>query len=299
MFNEDFDRIFECFINKNISFGYIFKDLISNVEFIKEDHLDKANTEFNIEWKNYYKIKFIVEKIIKEKFYKSLILRAINIDKLPIQINVLFNFYLDNIEEKIIFIIEVIFQDIFFKDLIKSDFNEEDKLNICKNIENYLSTSLKGLERIYSSLMNNISLEEAWRYVSHPKLFLEISSKDMIYILKDEQINMNSPVELYTKPNNSPNFISLTTLIIKTMRICDFYSEVSFITIKNQNFPSIQLTIKLQKIDNNNCFCSFIIKPLESLLSYPMYCKVFKFWEKRAIEFLQFFEKKSTKNKSK
>ena len=172
MFNEDFDRIFECFINKNISFGYIFKDLISNVEFIKEDHLDKANTEFNIEWKNYYKIKFIVEKIIKEKFYKSLILRAINIDKLPIQINVLFNFYLDNIEEKIIFIIEVIFQDIFFKDLIKSDFNEEDKLNICKNIENYLSTSLKGLERIYSSLMNNISLEEAWRYVSHPKLFL-------------------------------------------------------------------------------------------------------------------------------
>ena len=46
----------------------------------------------------------------------------------------LFNFYLDSTEEKIIFIIEVIFQEIFFKDLIKSDFNEEDKLNISSQI---------------------------------------------------------------------------------------------------------------------------------------------------------------------
>ena len=44
IFNEDFDRIFECFFNKNISFGYIFKDLVTNVEFIKEEHLDTANT---------------------------------------------------------------------------------------------------------------------------------------------------------------------------------------------------------------------------------------------------------------
>ena len=110
---------------------------------------------------------------------------------------------------------------------------------------------------------------------------------------------MNSPVELFTKPNNSPNFIPLTTLIIKTMKICEFYAELSFITIKNENFPSIQLTIKMKKIDNNNCYCSFIIKPLESLLSYPIWCKVFKFWEKRAIEFLKFFEKKSPKNTSK
>lgn len=296
IFNEDFNRIVECFTNENISFPFTFKNLITNFKLIKGDHLNEENTVFLIHWKNYYEITFVVEKIIEINYFKSFIIRSINIDKIPIQIILLFSFYLDSIDEKTIFILELKFQDIFFADLIKYEFNDCDKLNICKNIENYLSISLKGLEKNYSCFIN-ASLEEAWKYVSNPKLFYEkIISKDMTYVLKEGQVNLETPVELFTKSDNSPNLIPLTTLHVKTINISDFYAELTYISIKSEFFPSIQLTIKINKIDNNKCFGTIIIKPLEKFLSYPMYCKVFKFWKKRAMDFLKFFEKKSKTN---
>ena len=199
IFNEDFNRIFECFSNANISINNTFKDLITNFKFIKGENLDEENVEFLIQWKNYYEIKCMVDKIIRENFFKSLIIRTTNIDKIPLEIILLFNFYWDNIDEKTIFIFEIKFQDLFFKDLIISDFNEDDKLMICKNTEKYLSTSLKGLERCYSCLINNITLEETWKYISHPKLFFEIVTKDFIFFLKKDKLISNHPLNYSLK----------------------------------------------------------------------------------------------------
>ena len=88
-------------------------------------------------------IKMITEKIIKTKFYKSFTHSSINIDKVPIQLKITFDFLWDSINEKTIFALLVIYEDDFFTDLINSDFTENDKLTICKIFEDYLKQSLK------------------------------------------------------------------------------------------------------------------------------------------------------------
>ena len=297
IFNEDIERIFESFVDININSALIFKERLLNLKMTKGERLDEENAEFFFCWKNYYEFKMIVEKVVKEKFHKSLTFRSLIIDKLPIQIILTFKFFWDSIEEKTIFINELGYFDDFFGDLIKNDFNENDKIYLCKNIEQYLSKCLKGLERNYSCLINT-SLEEAWYYVSHPKLFYEIITKDLIYVLKDAPISLEAPIDLYVKANDdSQNLIVLTTLNVESMMISPYYAQVTYIALKISSFPSIKLKIQIKKIENNKCFGSIDIKPLDSSLSYEMYCNVFKFWKKRVTDFFNFFEKKGKKDK--
>ena len=297
IFNEHFNRVFECFADAGINLSFIFSNLISNCKIMNGNRFDKENIEFSFSWKNYYEFKMIVDKVVKENLLKSLTFRTIKIDRVPIQIILILSFYWDSIEEKTIYILELKYQDEFFGDLIENDFNENDRNNICKNVEKYLSVSLKGLEKNYSCLINT-SLENAWKYVSHPKLFYETITKDLIYAFKEGPISIEIPIELFIKvDNNNSNFIPLTTLNVQNIIITSFYAQVTYITSKGKSFPSIKLTISIYKIQENKCFGSISVKPLERELSYEMYCNVFKFWQKRVTDFFHFFEKRSSKKK--
>ena len=234
-----------------------------------------------------------INQIIKEKFVKSLTFKSIHIDKVPIIIKLTFSFFWDSIEEKTVFINILEYYDEFFSELINNDYNENDKINICKNVENYLSKYLKGLDRNYSFMINT-SVEEAWKYVSHPKLFYEVISKDLIYALKEGPISLKDPVELFTKDKEG-NLIPLITFDVQSMMISSFYSEVTYISLKKNNFPSVKLTIQIRKIDTNKCFNMIYVKPLDLSISYERYCNVFKFWKKKATDFFHFFEKRGKK----
>ena len=74
----------------------------------------------------------ISEKIIKTKFYKSFTHTSINIDKVPMQIKITFEFYWDSINEKTILLIILRYEDEFFDDLVRQEFTEKDQINICK-----------------------------------------------------------------------------------------------------------------------------------------------------------------------
>jgi hypothetical protein len=294
IFNEDINRIFECFSDIGVN-SHIFNTLIYDLKITKGEDFNQENTEISFFWKNYYNFKMIVDKIVKENLCKILSFKSIIIDKVPIQINVTFSFYWDTIQERTIFINTLEYYDTFFTDLIKNEYNENDHLNLCKNIENYLSKCFKGLERNYSCLIDT-SLEEAWKYISHPKLFYEIISKDMI-VLKEGQINIDSPIELFVKDNSS-KLVPLTTLNVQNMMISPFFAQVTYTTLKNVSFPSIKLIIQIKKIENNKCFGTINVKPLEPSLSYEMFCHVFKFWKKRITELFHFFEKRKKLDKS-
>ena len=150
IFNDDLERVYEGF--KEISDKIIVKyqNLISNIKFHKGNDFDEINAEFSLCWKNYYQIKLIVDNVTKAPSFRSIVQKTLSIDKLPIQITFTYNFYWDSINKKTIFMIELEYQEEFFIDLIKNDFNDEDKMNICKIIESYLSISLKGLDYGYS-----------------------------------------------------------------------------------------------------------------------------------------------------
>ena len=293
IFKEDIDRIFDCFSNIGVNSDIIFKKVMKNLKIMKGERIDRENTEFSFCWKNYYEIKMVVDKVIKEKFVKSLTFKSIHIDKVPIIIKLTFSFFWDSIEEKTVFINILEYYDEFFSELINNDYNENDKINICKNVENYLSKYLKGLDKNYSFMINT-SVEEAWKYVSHPKLFYEVISKDLIYALKEGPISLKDPVELFTKDKEG-NLIPLITFDVQSMMISSFYSEVTYISLKKNNFPSVKLTIQIRKIDTNKCFNMIYVKPLDLSISYERYCNVFKFWKKKATDFFHFFEKRGKK----
>lgn len=290
-FNDYFDRVFDAFAQVKGNVDY--KNLLSNLKFYKGELLDEENSEFSFYWKNYYYIKMIVDKVIKQNLFRSLIIKSIYIDKLPIQITLILNFYWDSINEKTIFILEIEYQEEFFAELIKNDIKNEDIMNICKGLEEYLSTSLKGLET-YSSIHLNVSLEKVWKYLLYPNLFFSIVSKDIISIPNENEINLNEIYELYTKSENSINPTLITSYIVTNITATSNYYNVTYNTYKKISFPNIKLSFSIKKLDNKKCLFYINIKPNEPT-TYEMNCSVYKFWKKRALEFSHFFEKNKKK----
>jgi len=90
------------------------------------------------------------------------------------------------------------YQDDFFTDLIKNDFSDEDKLNTCKIIEKYLSSFLKGLASGYSCELN-APLDQVRKYILLPKLFFQIISKDMIFVINEQKLGWIEDMKYFQK----------------------------------------------------------------------------------------------------
>ena len=90
------------------------------------------------------------------------------------------------------------YQDDFFTDLIKNDFSDEDKLNTCKIIEKYLSSFLKGLDSGYSYVLN-APLDQVRKYILLPKLFFQIISKDMIFVINEQKLGWIEDMKYFQK----------------------------------------------------------------------------------------------------
>ena len=295
IFDDEFERVYEFFTEVTMDLKTTYKPLLTKLKFYKGEKFDQENAEFSFVWKNYYEVKMIVENIVNEKFFKSITHRSIYIDKLPIQVCLVFNFYRDSVNEKTILIFEIRYQEDFFTDLIKNDFSEEDKLNICKIIEIQLSKSVKKLEVGFSFALT-ANLDQLRKYILYPKLFFEIISKGMLIILKEEEIEIDKKLELYTKSENSKDIIPLTILIVDSIMISTFYVKIVYCTYKKISFPNISLILEFKELSNKKVFFSFNIKPNEPV-NHEININLFKFWNKRMHDFFNFFEKKKINNK--
>lgn len=297
IFNEYFNRVFECFAEVNNSIN--FKNLISHLKFYKGERFDEENAEYSFCWKDYYHLKMNIEKVVKQPFYITIVHKSTYIDKVSIQISLIYSFLWESISEKTIFILELEYQDDFFTDLIKNDFTEEDMINICKGIEDYLSISLKGLET-YTSICLNSTIEKVRKYLLYPNLFFKIITKDIITIPKEDEISLDEIYELFAKSDNSQSLIPITTYIVTNVIISSNFMKITYNTFKKISFPNIKLEFTIKELENNKSLFTINIKPNEPT-TYEMNCNVYKFWKKRALEFYHFIEKnkkKKIKNES-
>ena len=98
-----------------INIGTTFKDLISKLKFSKGQRFDVENSEYSAIWKNYYEIKMVVENYKKDTFFRTYTNRALYIDKIPTKLALIYNFYLNLIDEKTIFIMEFEYEDEFWR----------------------------------------------------------------------------------------------------------------------------------------------------------------------------------------
>ena len=291
IFNDYFNRVFECFVEVNNSIN--FKNLISYLKFCKGERFDEENAEYSFCWKDYYNFKMIVDKVDKQPFYRTLVHKSTYIDKVSIQISLIFNFLWESINEKTIFILELEYQDDFFTDLIKNDFTYEDMVKLCQGIEEYLSISLKGLET-YNCIYLNANIEKVRKYLLYPNLFFKIISNDIITIPKENEISLDEIYELFAKSENSQNLIPITAYKVTNLIISSNFMKITYNTYKKISFPNIKLELTIKELENNKCLFTINIK-LNEPTTYEMNCNVYKFWKKRTIEFYHFFEKHKKK----
>jgi hypothetical protein len=288
IFHDYFERILHSF--GTVSISNSDKNPVTNIHFHKGQYFDEDNAEFSFCWKNYYEIKMVVEKVFKSSSFKRYTHRTIYIDKLPIILSFTYNFYWDSINEATILIIDLDYQDDFFTDLIKADFSDEDKLNICKLTEQYLSMSIKGLETNTFCCLD-ASINKAKKYLLYPYAFFKIVSKDLIIIPNENEVSLDETYELFTKSENSSELIPLTVYIVSSIYISSDFIKIIYNTYKKISFPNIKISFSLRQLENKKCLLMINIKPNEQN-SYEMNSNVYKFWKKRTLDFSNFFEKK-------
>lgn len=237
----------------------------------------------------------VVEKVFKSSSFKRYTHRTIYIDKLPIILSFTYNFYWDSINEATILIIDLDYQDDFFTDLIKADFSDEDKLNVCKLTEQYLSMSIKGLETNTFCCLD-ASINKAKKYLLYPYAFFKIVSKDLIIIPNENEVSLDETYELFTKSENSSELIPLTVYIVSSIYISSDFIKIIYNTYKKISFPNIKISFSLRQLENKKCLFEINIKPNEQT-NFEMSRHVYRFWKKQAIEFSNNFDKNKNKKK--
>ena len=290
IFDEEIERVFQAFIHVSSSLKISFRNSLSDLVFYEGNSFADENCQFSFKWKNYYTFKMISEKIIKTKFYKSFTHSSINIDKVPIQIKITFDFYWDSINDKTIFVISLRYDDEFFDDLIKQEFTEKDQLNICKIFEDFLKKTYKTADSGISFLLNS-KLESMLKYILYPKLFFQIISKNQIHIFNEQQVDLDEKYELLGKDDKTNKLIPLTILSVENLIVSNYYTRITYNTLNNMLLPNIKLTFTFKELANKKCMLLFNMKPNE-LITHNIKCKVFKYWKKKIKEFWSFFEKK-------
>ena len=293
IFDEELERVYECFTDMRINTEITFKGLISKLKFEKGEKFDEEKSEFIAIWKNYYELKMVVENVRKEQSFKTYTYRTLYIDKISTEISLVFNFYWNSIDEKTIFILEFYYKDEFFGDLFKTEFNKLDKQKICENVEKYLTSIIKGLKISNSTVIKN-NFDNIWKILSNQKSLFNILFKDLIIVCKDEQISLDSEILIYTKGSNSSEPIPLIKFISDSIIISSKFCKLSFISSQKLSIPNQRLTISIKFLDKNRTLFEANIKLLE-FTTHEALVNLRRFWKKIIIELINFFESKYKK----
>jgi hypothetical protein len=219
--------------------------------------------------------------------------RALYIDKVPTEISLVFSFFWNSIDEKTIFILEFYYKDEFFGDLFKTEFNKSDKQQICINVENYLTSIIKGL-KITNTAVIKAHFENIWKNISSPKSLFNLLFKDFIIVCKDEEISLNSEILIYTKTSNSSEPIPLIKFKTDSIIISSKYCKLSFISSQKLSLPNQRLTISIKFLDKNRTLFEVNIKLLE-FTTHEALVSLRRLWKKLIIDFINFFESKNKK----
>ena len=295
IFDEEIDRVYDCFTDMQLNNGIAFQNFVTKFKFIKGEKLTEENAEFSFIWKNYYEIKMIVQNVKNFNTFRTYTNKALYIDKITLQISITFNYYWDTVEQKTLLIIDADYQDEFFGDLIKSDFNQKDVLTICQNVETYINSIIQGLD-INNSFLINSPIEDLWKTISNPEIFFTISGKKLIPIFKEKEVNLNSILEFYDTNDKQINPTILTQMAVDTLHITSNYIKLSFVTIKRLKIASHRITFVIKKVEKNKTMFFTYVKLLEPC-PHKIYLSVKKFWKKIMLNYHNYFDLKNKKLK--
>ena len=275
-------------LNKDVAYN----NFVSKLKFHKGEYLDQENSEFSFFWKKYYDIKMITENVITLPHYKTFTIKSTSIDKICLQITIIFQFFQDSVDNKTIFIFEVKYEDEFFADLIKNEIKAEDLNQICSNVERHLNNIVKGLE-INNSILINHPFEVVWNIISSPKNFFNVTNKDLTVMMKEDDITMNSISTIYERTENKLNpIIKLRT---ESIYITTNYAKITLMSIEKLVIPSQKMIFSLMKLGGEKSFFTLNIKLMEPV-KHQVLLSLKKLWKKKINIFFNHFESLKKKN---
>lgn len=286
IFDEEIERVFECFRNTQLNMGVVYNNLVSNLKFHKGENFDEENSEFSFYWKKYYDVKMVIENVINLPHYKTFTNKSISIDKICLQISIIFSFYKDSVDNKTIFLYEVKYEDEFFAELIKNEIKSEDLNQICSNVEKHLNNIIKGLE-INNSILINRPFEVVWDVISSPKSFFNITNKELTVMMQEDDITMNPISTICEKTDEK--LTPILKLRTESIYITGNYAKITLVSLEKLGLPSQKMIFSLRKMDNDKSFFTLNIKITEPI-KHQVYLSLKRLWKKKINIFFNYFE---------
>ena len=286
IFDEEIERVYECFRNAQLNKGVVYNNFVSSLKFHKGENFDEENSEFSFFWKKYYDIKMITENVINLQHYKTITIKSTSIDKICLQLSIVFQFFQDSVDNKTVFLFEVKYEDEFFSDLIKNEIKAEDLNQICLNVEKHLNNIVRGIE-INNSIVINYTFDRVWNVISSPKNFFGITNKDLTVKMEEDDITMNPTSTIYETVENKLNpIIKLRT---ETIYITTNYAKVVLLSLDKLVLPKQKMIFSLIKLDNEKSFFTLNIK-LNEPVQHQVYLSLKRLWKKKINIFYNYFE---------
>lgn len=270
VFQEDIERVFECFDNRRILTEITYKDIISNNTELSIEEESKSidnnsnsnsnHTKILLEWKNTFKFE-MSEKVINTPTYKSLIHNMYLFEPIKGEFTIIYNFYWNSCEKSTLLTIESQVEQFYFQ-LIEQEFPLKDRLTICSNVSNYLKTMTKNLIKIESIEIKHPMLQ-VWAFVSKFSNLAILMSYQSAIVEVDPGINSYSSLQSLGKSikiyKNSEDKRLIAIISVNKLSMSQDKIEILFDCREKENGVPRQI-IKLMLVMLDMDSCLFFIK---------------------------------------
>jgi hypothetical protein len=169
VYKDSIQRVWDCFRLPEI-FNQTLKDNAENITMLKGQNYGEVGTVVEFEWKNSFVITFEVKEVVNTECYKKIRFYTTKVYPMDLKYTCTFHFYWNTIGKTTLFQHELTFDDSSALKVIDQKHNKQEKLEICKKIEKFLSKRVQDLSEFESVIINrNITI--VWEVISNWKNF--------------------------------------------------------------------------------------------------------------------------------
>jgi len=297
-FDDEINRVYEIIKDLYLLKDLAFNNIISAFEFINAENSKDENV-IKIIFKN-TNLYFHLLNSYKTSNYKIFNFK-VKADSIPKEFLIQIELYYCTIEKKTFLIFNIIINNSFLVPLFNDKFNEKEKNKICENLNNYMKSSTKNMEIKFGTTLNT-SLKKLWTIFNEKNGCENFLHSNKFHVeIKGELEKIGSLIYLYVFDNLINDKFENKKLIVlfQVKYILLSENNIELILNNNQNnlfIPKINLILSIRYLDENHCFLSFSLKPLNYINNdLTNYCE--KYIKKTLLNIKDYLKKMTKKNK--
>lgn len=295
-FDDEINRVYEIIKDLNLLKDLAFNNIISDFEFVTKEKSKDENI-IKIIFKN-INLYFYLLNSYKTSNYKIFNFK-VKADSIPKEFFIHIELYYCTIEKKTFLIFNIIINDSFLIPLFNDKFNEKEKNIICENLNNYMKSSTR-FKNIKFGTSLNTSLKNLWKLFNEKNSCEKFLHSNKFHVeIKGQLEIIESLIYLYVFDNLINDKFENKKLIVlfQIKYILLNENNIELILNNNQNnlfIPKINLILSIRYLDENHCFLSISLKPLNYINNdLANYCE--KYIKKTLLNIKDYLKKNTQK----